>query len=115
MTEQPQNAPEWHSNLDVAKGFVLGVVLIIVCTGFLGTAGVTLARYLRTFASIGLWSVFAFGVTQLINMVPAILIARRRGRAGIAKGLIIAASLAFLLNATCFALFWSGKMGRIAG
>jgi hypothetical protein len=48
-------------------------------------------------------------------MLPAIAIARRRRRPGLAKGLIIAASVAFLLNASCFVLFWSGKMGRIAG
>jgi hypothetical protein len=60
-----------------------------------------------------LWLIFGFGVTQLIYMVPAILVARRRGNMGRAKGLIIAASLAFLLNGSCFVLFWIG--GRIGG
>jgi hypothetical protein len=114
-TGQPQDLTKRHSTAEVIGGFAIGVGLIIICTGLLGTAGVTLARYFRTFASFGLWSVLAFGVTQLVYMVPAIIIARRSGRMGIAKGLIIAASLAFLLNASCFVLFWSGKMGRIAG
>jgi len=115
MTDQPQSPPERHPNIEVVKGFVLGVLLVIVCTCLIGAIGVTLVRYLRTFGGIGVWLVLAFGVTQLLYMVPAILIARRRGRAGIAKGLIIAASVAFLLNASCFVLFWSGKMGRIGG
>ena len=115
MTDQPQSPPELHSSLEVVKGFILGVVLVIVCTSLVVAVGVGLVRYLRAFGGIGVWFVLAFGVTQLIYIIPAILIARRRGRMGIAKGLIIAASLAFLLNASCFALLWSGKMGRIAG
>jgi len=113
--EQPQKPTQRHSTADVIGGFALGVGLIIVGTCLIGAVGVGLVRYLRAFGGIGVWFVLAFGVTQLIYIIPAILIARRRGRMGIAKGLIIAASLAFLLNASCFALLWSGKMGRIAG
>ena len=115
MTDPSQSLSERHSSLEVFKGFVLGAVLVIVVTAAVATGGINLARYLRSFATFGLWFVFGFGVSQLIYMVPAIVIARRRGRPGLAKGLIIAASLAFLLNASCFVLFWSGKMGRIAG
>jgi hypothetical protein len=115
MIDLPQSAPERHSSFEVLKGFVLGAVLVIVSTCAVGAAGVGLARYLRSFATVGLWFVFGFGVSQLIYMLPAIVIARRRGRPGLAKGLIIAASIAFLLNASCFALLLSGKMGRIAG
>src|SRR5262249_26223162 len=107
MTEQPQSPPDLHSTREVVKGFLIGLVVVIVFTCALGAAGFGLAGYLRSFATIGLWFVFGFGVSQLIYMVPAILIARRRGRMGLAKGLIIAASLAFLLNASCFVLFWS--------
>ena len=114
MNEQLESAPERSSTREVLKGFALGLGLIIVCTCLLAGVGIFLARHLQAFG-IGMWLIFGFGVTQLIYMLPAILIARRRGRTGIAKGLIIAASLAFLLNASCFALFWSGKMGRIGG
>ena len=114
MIEEPQSAPEPHSTREVIKGFFLGAGLIIVGTCLLAGMGIGLARHLQAFG-LGIWLIFGFGVTQLIYMLPAILIARRRGRTGIAKGLIIAASLAFLLNASCFALFWSGKMGRIGG
>ena len=114
-SEQPTKPTQSHSTGEVIAGFALGIGLIIVFTCLIGAIGVTLVRYLRAFGGIGVWFVLAFGVTQLIYMVPAILIARRRGRIGMAKGLIIAASLAFLLNASCFVLFWSGKMGRIGG
>ena len=47
------------------------------------------------------------GVSQLLYIVPAILIAKKVGRPGIAKGLIIGASLLFLLNAACFGLLFT--------
>ena len=45
------------------------------------------------------WPPLVIGVSQLIYMVPAILIARGTGRLGLAKGLAIGASITFLLNA----------------
>lgn len=89
--------------------------MVIAGTLALGFLFFIISPLLGPLSMIGLWLVFGFGVSQFIYMLPAILIARRRGRTGLAKGLIIAASLAFLLNASCFVLFWSGKMGRIAG
>lgn len=44
------------------------------------------------------------GVSQLLYLIPAILIAKRKQRPGIVKGLIIGASVTFLLNAACFAI-----------
>jgi hypothetical protein len=49
-------------------------------------------------------SLIFMGVSQLLYIVPAIVIYRRRGRPGVVKGLIIAAAITFLLNATCSAL-----------
>ena len=46
------------------------------------------------------------GVSQLVYIIPAILIARRKGDTEIAKGLIIGASLTFLLNAACSGFFF---------
>jgi hypothetical protein len=114
MSDQPQSTPAPASSREALKGFGIGVGLIIVGTCLLARIGMFLARHFQVF-ELSIWLVFGFGVTQLIYMVPAILIARRRGRTGLAKGQIIAASLAFLLNASCFVLFWSGKMGRIGG
>ena len=44
------------------------------------------------------------GLSQLVYMIPAILVARRKGETETAKGLIIGASLTFLLNAACTGL-----------
>lgn len=63
-------------------------------------------------------SLICIGLTQWLYLLPAILIAKEKGRAGLMKGLIIGGSITFLLNATCFGVFWfaitSGWM-RIAG
>jgi len=41
------------------------------------------------------------GLSQLAYVIPAILVARRKGESETSKGLIIGASLTFLLNAAC--------------
>ena len=51
---------------------------------------------------------YNFGVTQVLYMVPAILIARVSGRPRLANGLIIGAGLTFLLNAACWGLIQFG-------
>ena len=48
--------------------------------------------------------VLLIGVSQWLYIVPAILIARRTGRPGLAKGFVIGASITFLLNAACWGL-----------
>ena len=52
-------------------------------------------------------SLVFMGVTQLLYIIPAIVVYHRRGRRGVVKGLIIAAALTFLLSATCSALVLS--------
>ena len=63
------------------------------------------------------WLIF-IGLTQWLYLIPAILIAKERGRSSLVRGLIIGGSITFLLNATCFGAFWiavqSGHF-RIAG
>jgi len=46
------------------------------------------------------------GLSQLAYMVPAILICRRRGSTETAKGMIIGASITFLLSAACTGLLF---------
>lgn len=56
-------------------------------------------------AALGIFY-FGIGVTQLIYVIPGIIYFRRNGKPLIAKGIIIGASITFLLNAACFgALF----------
>ncbi len=49
------------------------------------------------------------GLSQLVYMMPAILIFRRRGNTETAKGLVIGASLTFLLNAACNGLVFFNR------
>lgn len=49
-------------------------------------------------------SLIFMGVTQLLYIIPAIVVYHRKKRRGVVKGLIIAAAITFLLNATCSAL-----------
>jgi len=53
-----------------------------------------------TFAT-SFFSLIFIGISQLLYIVPAIVIYQRKGRPGVVKGLIIAAAITFLLNATC--------------
>src|SRR5688572_9271065 len=48
--------------------------------------------------------VLALGVSQLVYIWPAVLIARRRGRPAVAKGLIIGAAITFILSGACWAI-----------
>jgi hypothetical protein len=46
-----------------------------------------------------------FSLTQLVYMVPAVLIAMYAGKPHIVKGLLIGAGISMLLNASCAGLF----------
>jgi hypothetical protein len=53
------------------------------------------------------FSLIFIGVSQLVYLIPAILHYRSLGRRCVVKGLIIAAAITFLLNATCTAIFFA--------
>ena len=63
---------------------------------------------------VSFYGLIFIGVSQLIWQVPVILILRRKQHKGLALGVILAASLTALLNATCWGLMWSGKI-KIGG
>jgi uncharacterized membrane protein len=50
------------------------------------------------------------GLSQLVYMVPALVIARRRGRADLVQGLAIGLAVTFLLNAGCWGLFGAASV-----
>jgi hypothetical protein len=62
-------------------------------------------------AVTGFVSLVFIGVSQLLYIIPAIVIYGRRGQPGIVKGLAIAAALTFLLNATCAAILFAALAG----
>lgn len=82
---------------DVFLGLVVGVVVSLFC------------QAVAFFAVMAIWPGYAalwvpalVGITQLVYMVPAILIAQNRGRPGLVKGLIIVAAVVFILNGACW-------------
>ncbi len=59
-----------------------------------------------------MFSILFIGVSQLIYMIPAIVIAASKGHSHLVKGLAIGASIVFLLNAACTGLvFFSLSQG----
>jgi hypothetical protein len=52
-------------------------------------------------------SLIFVGLSQLVYIIPAIVVYRREGRSGMVKGLIIVAAITFLLNAACTGLFFA--------
>lgn len=46
-----------------------------------------------------------WGVTQLVYMIPAVIIAHKTSKPHLVKGLLIGASISFLLNAACAGMF----------
>ncbi len=116
-TQQPMpgesTAPQPRSiGREIAKGIASCFLLNGV---HLGIAWLLLrgSDFLRTpdFLVVGAFLlIFGFGVIQLIYVIPLILVLRRKGRRDFAKGIAIGASIAFLLNATCFGLVMTGKI-----
>ena len=81
------------SSKDVWRGIGLALLLHLIQIPF------TFITYM--------FSLIFVGVSQLVYIVPAIVVYRRNGRPGVVKGLIIAAAITFLLNATCTAIFFA--------
>ncbi|HZR27378.1 MAG TPA: hypothetical protein VFA71_01255 [Terriglobales bacterium] len=104
------------TGIHVVLGFLLGVALnvAVIWIGFLISSQLPYNATLDRIESYGL--VF-IGVSQLLWQVPVIVLLRqlrRQGNKGLALGMILAASLTALLNATCWGLMWGGKI-RIGG
>lgn len=90
LHERPAEGRDW-----------LGVLLGILLVGALHIIQL-LVGYL--FPAILANSFFFIGLTQLVYVIPAILIARSQGRSDIVAGIIIGAAVTFLLNAACYGL-----------
>jgi hypothetical protein len=90
----------------VAKGIGTGA--------FLTLGGIGLGFWLAVIGDgrpggiVLLW----IGVAQLLWMLPAYVVYRRRGETETAKGLLIVTGLVFLLNASCWGFFWSNGVFR---
>ena len=67
---------------------------------------IPLAILFMAFSENGLYffPILFIGISQLIYMIPAIVVANGKGKSHIVQGLIIGASITFLLNAACVGL-----------
>ena len=94
----PPRSPE-DSGLNVLLGLVLAVCLVAVQIPLWIVAPVTIAMG---------------GLVQVVYIVPLSLLFHRLRRPNLTKGLIIGASVIFLLNATCLGLgLLSQGLGKI--
>ena len=86
-------------------GFFLGMFLHIL---FQPIFFILVATFVHTpYAAFGV--LYVYGLTQFIYIIPAGLIAWKRGASGVLKGLINASAITFLLNAPCDGLLFLGR------
>ena len=88
----------------ILAGLALTVGMHVVLIAFCLTFGLLIESQSRMAGTVLYFAAFGLGVSQLVYMVPAILIARRRGRRAVAKGMIIGAAITFILTAACWAV-----------
>ena len=111
---EPNNLDRWAREVvEQSKGSVwsgLGVTLVLhmlvqVAAFFILVTIVSGERGLE----LAILPLGYIGVSQLVYMIPVIFIARRKGETETFKGLIIGASITFLLNAACNALVFMSQ------
>ena len=86
---------------EVGKGVGLGIALNV---------GLALLLYILSEESrdfVFLFALFLIGVTQLVVIVPALIVARVKDCPGIVKGLLIVAGLTGLGNALCCGIIFA--------
>jgi hypothetical protein len=83
------------------KGFGVGAA-VNVCAAVVGLMGIVIV--------VGSIVLLAFGVVQLAWIIPMYRSFNRRGETETAKGLLVAAGIAFLLNAGCWGLVLNTKV-----
>jgi hypothetical protein len=83
----------WGFGITVVLNMLQGIVLWLILSNATGDAAIK-----TLFIGLGGW-----GVLQLVYVVPLYLYMKKKETAT-AKGIIIAASLVILLNATCWGI-----------
>jgi hypothetical protein len=96
MDPNNQRMEERSQQREIWRGIGLALLLHLIQIPF---------AFVTTF-----FSLIFVGVSQLVYIIPAILHYRSLGRRGVVKGLIIAAAITFLLNATCAAIFFAALL-----
>jgi hypothetical protein len=89
----------------IPLGVVAGI-LFCALAPLAGSSGLDLGSCILI---VGGALVLLIGASQLVYMLPAIFIARRRGRYDLVQGLVIGAAVTFLLNAGCWGFVTFGS------
>ena len=105
------------SQINETKGIVSGIFLLmglhlaaLILRSILGPIFISIGGigyYIARFLGLG---IFGIGIAQLIYVVPAIIVLRRRRHFAVLKGLIIGATITALLNGGCWLLIYSITM-----
>jgi hypothetical protein len=86
----------------VALTFALHVAVLVILF-VIGAIGTGLGwELLSGFFVLALGGLILVGVTQVLYVGPAFLVARRRGLTRLAQGLAVGAGITVLLNAACW-------------
>jgi hypothetical protein len=104
------------TGLQVAFGFVLGIVLnaLFIWAAFALVGVVPANVFSHGIDAMEVYGMMFIGAVQFIWQLPVILLLRWKGRKSLALGVILAASVTALLNATCWGLLEAGKI-KIGG
>ncbi|GIP23890.1 hypothetical protein [Paenibacillus sp. J22TS3] len=81
----PPHEPERNHSAEVFKGLAILFLLHFLHAAFPA-------------------AIFVIGISQLIYLIPAAIIAFNRKRIGIGQGILIGGAITFLLNAACFGI-----------
>ena len=105
------------SHRNEVMGIVSGIFLLmglhlaaLILRSILGPIFISIGGigyYIASFYSLG---IFGIGIAQLIYVVPAIIVLRRRREFAVLKGLIIGAIITALLNGGCWLLIYPRAM-----
>ncbi len=96
---QPTNAKTVSLGVLATLGLhVLGIGGLALIGASLHLAGVP------SYELLGLMPLLFIGAAQFLYLIPAWVMFRRRGLHGLAVGLVIGASVTFLVNSACFGM-----------
>ncbi len=97
----------------MGKGILIGILLhgfqILIFVLALVIVPMLPSKQQASLAYLPVIVPFWAGITQLMYMIPAILIFRRRGQTDVAKGITIVAAIGFLLNSSCLGMLYMGS------
>ena len=85
------------SGIFLLMGLHLAAIILVIIISSISTGGI--GFYIASFLNLGF---LAIGIAQLIYVVPAIIVLRRRREFAVIKGLIIGAIITALVNGGCW-------------